>query len=103
MPYNNNARAGSNMERHLKILVNRKRQRICIKYFFINISTINGLKLKLPVFHKELLESWYTYKNRNTTETKENILNKDIFGNKNITYKKQSFFKKTGQHQDFFT
>ena len=63
-------------------------------YFLINISTNNGLELQMPTFHKELLESWYKYKNRNTIETKSNILNEILFGNKNISYINQQLFFK---------
>ena len=64
------------------------------KYFLMKITSTNGLNLNIPTFHTKIFESWYKYCNMDTFETKAKILNESIFGNKNITYNKQSLFFK---------
>ena len=50
---------------------------------------MKGLNVKLPIFYKSCLESWCTIVNKDTVNTKDDILNQSLFGNCKIVHGKQ--------------
>jgi len=63
-----------------------------IENFLLQCSNLNGLSVNLPGFYKTCMQAWCKIIGKQNVNTRDGVLNQNIFGNCNIKWKQQSIF-----------